>query len=45
MIEKASFLSYPTGQLFQDIDGGIYKFEKSVWFADDDDELVIYEHI
>lgn len=45
MIEKAFSVTYPSGQLFQHIDGGIYKFEKSVWFADDDDELVIYTHI
>jgi hypothetical protein len=45
MIEKAFGVTYPTGQLFQHIDGGFYKFEKSVWFADDGDELVIYAHI
>ena len=45
MIEKSFSVTYPTGQLFQHIDGGFYKFEKSVWFADDGDELVIYAHI
>lgn len=33
------------GQLFRHIDGGYYEFEKSVLFADDQDELVIYKHL
>lgn len=36
---------YPQGQLLRHIDGGYYQFEKSVLFADDQDELVIYKHI
>lgn len=36
---------YPEGQLFRHIDGGYYQFEKSVYFADDQDELVIYKHL
>lgn len=45
MIEKDFSVTYPSGQLFQHVDGGFYEFEKSVWFADDGDELVIYTHI
>ena len=37
--------NYPEGQLFRHIDGGYYQFEKSVYFADDQDELVIYKHL
>lgn len=37
--------SYLNGQLFRHIDGGYYQFEKSVYFADDQDELVIYKHL
>ena len=36
---------FKKGQIFQHIDGGFYQFEKSVLFADDGDELVIYAHI
>lgn len=45
MINKEFNVKYQTGQILQHIDGGFYKFEKSVWFADDEDELVIYAHI
>lgn len=38
-------MPFPSGQLFQHVDGGFYQFEKSVRFADDDDELVVYAHI
>lgn len=37
--------NYQEGQLFRHIDGGYYQFEKSVYFADDQDELVIYKHL
>lgn len=37
--------TYMPGQLFRHIDGGYYIFEKSVLFADDQDELVIYKHL
>lgn len=46
--EKESLLinlTYVKGQLFQHIDGGFYQFEKSVLFADDNDELIVYDHI
>lgn len=39
---KANYIS---GQFFRHIDGGYYQFEKSVLFADDQDELVIYRHL
>ena len=42
---KTLSVNYSKGQLFQHVDGGFYKFEKSVWFADDEDELVIYQHV
>ncbi len=37
--------NYVLGQLFRHMDGGYYMFEKSVLFADDQDELVIYKHL
>ncbi len=37
--------NYQPGQLLRHIDGGYYQFEKSVLFADDQDELVIYKHL
>lgn len=37
--------THTEGQLFRHIDGGYYQFEKSVLFADDQDELVIYTHL
>lgn len=37
--------TYETGQIFRHIDGGYYQYEKSVLFADDQDELVIYKHL
>jgi hypothetical protein len=36
---------YEPGQLLRHIDGGYYQYEKSVLFADDQDELVIYKHL
>lgn len=36
---------YESGQYFRHIDGGYYMYEKSVLFADDQDELVIYKHL
>lgn len=36
---------YQKGQLLRHIDGGYYQYEKSVFFADDQEELVIYKHI
>ncbi len=36
---------YKKGQLFRHMDGGYYEYEKSVLFADDRDELVIYKHL
>ncbi|MBC7475662.1 MAG: DUF1653 domain-containing protein [Candidatus Sericytochromatia bacterium] len=37
--------AYKPGQLFRHIDGGYYQYEKSVLFADNQDELVIYKHL
>jgi hypothetical protein len=37
--------SYEPDQLLRHIDGGYYQYEKSVLFADDQDELVIYKHL
>lgn len=37
--------TYQPGQLFRHMDGGFYQFEKSVLFADDQEELVIYQHL
>jgi hypothetical protein len=37
--------NYEPNQLFCHIDGGYYQYEKSVLFADDQDELVIYKHL
>lgn len=37
--------NYSPGQYFRHIDGGYYQYEKSVFFADDQDELVIYKHL
>lgn len=37
--------NYQPGQLLRHIDGGYYMYEKSVLFADDQDELVIYKHL
>jgi hypothetical protein len=37
--------TFENGQLFRHIDGGYYQYEKSVLFADDQDELVIYKHL
>lgn len=42
---KPLLIKYTKGQLFRHIDGGYYKFQKSVLFADDQDELVIYRHV
>ena len=36
---------YAPGQLFRHMDGGYYEYDKSVLFADDQDELVIYKHV
>jgi len=36
---------YERGQLMRHVDGGYYQYEKSVLFADDQDELVIYKHL
>ena len=36
---------YAHGQLFRHMDGGYYEYDKSVLFADDQDELVIYKHV
>lgn len=37
--------SYKPGQLFRHMDGGYYQYEKSVLFADDQGELIIYKHL
>lgn len=37
--------TYTKGQLLRHVDGGYYQYEKSVLFADDQDELVIYKHL
>lgn len=42
---KPLLCTYDSGQLLRHIDGGYYQFEKSVLFADDQDELVIYKHL
>lgn len=36
---------FEQGQLFRHTDGGYYQYEKSVYFTEDQDELVIYKHI
>jgi hypothetical protein len=41
---KPLLANYTPGQLMRHMDGGYYQFEKSVLFADDQDELVIYKH-
>ena len=38
-------VNFKAGQLFRHTDGGYYQYQKSVYFADDQAELVIYEHI
>jgi hypothetical protein len=42
---KPLLANYTPGQLMRHMDGGYYQFEKSVLFADDQDELVIYKHL
>lgn len=32
-------------QLFKHVDGGIYLYEKTVQFADDSSDLVVYRHL
>jgi hypothetical protein len=33
------------GQYFRHIDGGYYQFDKSIYFADDQNELIVYRHV
>lgn len=42
-IKKAFTVNYESGQIFQNVYGGFYQFEHSVWF--NDEELAVYKHI
>jgi hypothetical protein len=36
---------FEKGQYFRHVDGGYYQFDKSIYFADDQNELVVYRHV